>query len=236
MIFSTLQARFAQFLRSGDTTDPVISTTLRDIMLNEAWRHYEALYGVGFTYSAEIAKSSNVFTVPIGALQVLLEVEMLEIKSLDFIPSFGPMSRQTYGQVLSLSRGEGAVGTPSIYATALFSRIMSANSTSVRFAVYPIPDQSYDFRVRYRTLYPVDLSAAGDVISGLTDVQADYIARMAAANAGEILGYGREWVAAIMAPVHDATTHDVKMDDYNRWPQAVPRRLSDQPEGKGFRN
>ena len=221
---ATMRTRFAQFLRSADTTDPPISTTDRDTALNEAFHFYWAMYGIGFFYTADKTSAVSTLVMGVAADNQWIEMEQFERKSgTDYIP----LKRQTIGQVLALARGEGATGAPEVYGASLRSRTLLTATSLLMFAVYPVPDQSYTYRARIRS-FQADLVNAGDIVSSLTDVQVDYIARLAAANVGEVLGYGENWAAAVRAPFEDAVNRELAVDDYNRWPISPPRRIGEK--------
>lgn len=225
MTFAALRTRFAQFLRSADATDPVISTTDRDTVLNEAFHFYWALYGSSFFYTADRSGSGNTIAFGVAGDNQWIELEQFERK---VGTEYMPLKRQTIGQVLALARGEGATGAPEIYGPSLRSRTLSTTTSQFVIAVYPIPDQSYTYRARIRT-WQSDLVNAGEVISSLSDPQADYIARLAAFGAGALLGYGDAWAASVLAPLPDAVRREFALDDYNRWPISTPRRIGETP-------
>ena len=230
MTFTQAQTRMNFHLGSADTTDPFVTQTDRDSVLNEVYLEYWARVLNVFDYTSDYVKTGNVFTVGLSSEGQWIELEQFEVKMGSL---YVPLKRASFGECLLLAGSEGATGTPEQYGTALSSRSMTgaASGTSLfRVSVYPIPTASTTYRGRIKT-HRTALSAGADVLA-MKDFDADYVCRIAAGRVGAVIGYSAEWLQALLQPVPDKIQHEMNIDDYLRWSlTAAPRRTEDKNSG-----
>lgn len=228
MTFATLRTRYASFLASGDTNEPPISNANRDAMLNEAFIEYDARFGAVFQYTADAVAlgATNNFTIGLAANGQWVECEQMEVK---VGSAYIPLKRETFGQILSLTAGEGAQRTPESYGMALVSRNQTTGASLFRVVVYPRPTGTTSYRGRFRP-FRSDLVNASDELL-MDETAGDRVARIAALRTGLTLGYGVEWGKVTAAPLPSQIKQDLGIDDFVRWSQSEPRHIGELIDG-----
>ena len=221
MTFDEARARFASFMASGDTNEPMIATADRDRMIHEAYFEYYAAFTAFFKYTVDYPFTGNAFNVGQAGERQWIECEQAEVK---IGAAYMPLQRGTFGQMMFLAASEGATGTPDQYGMTLVQRNLLTGLSQFRVAVYPRPVGSTNYRFRVKT-YPPELAAGSDVLQ-LEKLPSDYVCRIASARAGLITGYSEEWAAEVMLPLPDEVKTELLLDKELRWPQTDdPRQI-----------
>ena len=178
---------------NGDALD---ATQIRDEYLNPAyqdwWRRYEHRRSF---FSVQMSPGDR--TTLLGGTPALYNSEVREVNIIDPVGgtiTFG-VKRSEYNRVRWLQETEAAIGLPRQWAWDNISYATGGPG----IAWYPLPDQVYDFFIRYHAA-PAALTLGTSLV--LTDpVSARYITRLAAYRAALDLELPPRIAATIAAPI-----------------------------------
>lgn len=224
MTFDQMRTRFAAYMLTEAALDLPISTTDRDALLNEAYLEYESTYGSAVLPSATYASVAVSILVGASESTQWLQVDSAEVEDPIGSLIYVPLIRGTFGAMLRLHATLGETGTPRQYGISLNTRNLSTHKISLRFAPYPAPTGSRNYRFWIKRCAP-DLVNGGDA-TVLDEPEVDYAIRIAAFRAGSTLGYPEDFLASLVAPIPDAKQAMMSIDHFNR---------STAPIGKGHK-
>lgn len=198
MNLTTARARFDSYVLNEDTVDPAVSTTVRDLMINEAYLEVHAKLGVDFKYTADVVSAAASFNFGLSGDGIWLEIMQVEVK---VGAVYVPLARGKWRAIHHLQRTEGLTGQPREAGLGLVSRNIVTGQSIHNCAVYPTPAGSTSYRARIRSYAP-ELVNGADIMR-LDENMADGTVRGAAWRAGSVLGYSQQWRDNLIAAVPD---------------------------------
>lgn len=223
--------RVRRFLGPDSTDSPVSPPDLYQIM-NECYLEYVARFTSAWRLSAVVNSGSTVFTIGSTDVGQWLDCETLEVWDGSTVdPDTGinvylPLKRRSEGQILSATRGVGAVGRPQNYSLSLQSRSQAASTSVFRARVYPIPDQLYYYRGRIR-LWPIELIEIGNLLESMDDLQAEQVAIWTAMRIGRLRSYPEDLVKRLAGLLPARIAAELDIHDYRDWPYSDPRHIGE---------
>lgn len=236
MTFDDVRNRFAKFMLTDDTTDPPISTTDRDSLINEAYLEYLARFTnvfrggnlVDYGYTNPITWQQPLVSALIG---IAADGQWIECETVEYTVdtlNYTPLKRVDFFTILQLVSTEGATApAPELYGISLKDRNLITGRSRFLITTYPSHfNINGKIRARIRS-WPADLANGADVL--LADgIQGDYIARIAAMRAGLTLGYGIQWLRNLAAPLPRELQKRLDLDRYDAWSQSEqPRQVGE---------
>ena len=202
MNFAGARTLFASYVLNEDTENKSVSDTDRDTLINEAVLAYHARFAGNFKYTNDLAGgTNNVFNMGLaGDLQWIEHLSIERKVATNYLP-LRNAGADGWAKIRMLHRTENVPGPPTQYGIALVSRDIINTRSIFSVAVYPSPAANTTYRARYRP-YAAELSGVNDVLP-LDEAQCDAAVRIAALNAGLVLGYSGEWAQKLLTPLND---------------------------------
>lgn len=239
MTLGDVETRVLNFLGSDTVERPTETQAERYAMINEAYVGYIAMNTSAWITSqtATPAAGSASFVMGNSLDGQWIECETLEVwDNVTLDPDTGlavyrPLKHRNEGEILFLTRSQGAVGPPRLYSLALRNRSLSATRSQFTVRVYPTPDlaTSYTYRARIRAWPTTQLTVAGDILQQMDDEQAEMLAVQVAARIASVEGYQSEHIQAMIERLPDHIRAEFDINDILNWPFSEPRRIGEFP-------
>lgn len=179
-----------------DTTDPALSNSEWNSLINTAYLDYARMYPEQFSTSATSPMAAVTLTQGEYVYDVTTAAGVIEftgaVNMSSATDAVGPLDRSDFTELYWLSFKEGAAsGTyPSRWG------VRRINDTLHQFVVYPAPGAPATNKQVYVFGYkePAQLSSDSSTFAGIADSEVKWIARLAAIRGAGVIGRSQEFV------------------------------------------
>ena len=232
-----VETKVLNFLAAEAAVEPVIAQADTWAMTNECYLEYIARFTNAWITSATGAGATPSVLMGSTTDGQWIDCENAEVwdgATLDpdtGLAVYTPLKRRTEGQILYVTRTEGATGRPRLYSLALRNRSLTVTRSQFILRVYPIPNATFTYRCRIRAMPTAELVAGGDVLAQIDDEQAEQIAAWTAARMATTLGgYSNDHVQKIADLLPPQLRAELDLIDSLAWPWSEPRRVGELVE------